>query len=299
MDYWTPNNPTNEFPRPFSTQEFPQYNTTLIYFDGTFVKLRNVNFGYTFPQKIANKMGMESLRLYMSIQQPKPKIEIVNGSFSVNLEKDRLTKENAVSQMPSWFGLSQNHTFQQVSERTDELGITHNNFQQYFKGFLVEGNLVMLHSKNGKLTSINGQVAQFENIETVQTVNNEQALTTAKSYLKVTDLINNYPVETVITRIPSENGTITKLAQKVRIDSYNPFTMCYVYIDATTGSVLNKINLIAHADVPGTGQTMYSGSQSLTCDSYTGSYRLRENGRKIETYNATNATNLTTSGFTG
>lgn len=71
VDYWTPNNPTNEFPRPFSTQEFPQYNTTLIYFDGTFIKLRNVNFGYTFPQSIANKLGMESLRLYMSIQQPK------------------------------------------------------------------------------------------------------------------------------------------------------------------------------------------------------------------------------------
>lgn len=71
VDYWTPNNPTNEFPRPFSTQEFPQYNTTLIYFDGTFVKLRNINFGYTFPQSIAKKMGMESLRLYTSIQQPK------------------------------------------------------------------------------------------------------------------------------------------------------------------------------------------------------------------------------------
>lgn len=235
----------------------------------------------------------------MNIQQPKPKIEIINGSFSTNLEKERLTKENAVAQMPSWFGLSQNHTFQQVSERTDELGITHTNYQQYFKGFLVEGNLVMLHSKIGNLTSINGQIAEFENIETTQTLKDEQVITTAKIYLKVTELINNYPVETVITRIPSENGTITKLAQKVRIDSYNPFIMCYVYIDATTGSVLNKINLIAHADVAGTGQTMYSGSQSLTCDSYSGSYRLRENGRKIETYNATNATNLTTSGFTG
>ena len=71
VDYWTPNNPTNEFPRPFSTQEFPQYNTTLIYFDGTFVKLRNINFGYTFSPKIAKKMGMESLRLFTSIQQPK------------------------------------------------------------------------------------------------------------------------------------------------------------------------------------------------------------------------------------
>ncbi len=71
VDYWTPNNPTNEFPRPFSTQEFPQYNTTLIYFDGTFVKIRNINFGYTFPQSISKKLGMESLRLYTSIQQPK------------------------------------------------------------------------------------------------------------------------------------------------------------------------------------------------------------------------------------
>ena len=261
------------------------------------------NFVNPFQSKSSNVKGNviapTSNNTNMSIQQPKPKIEIVNGSFSVNLEKDRLTKENAVAQMPSWFGLSQNHTFQQVSERTDELGITHTNFQQYFKGFLVEGNLVMLHSKNGKLTSINGQVAEFENVETIQTVKSEEAITSAKSYLKVTELINNYPVETVITRIPSENGITTKLAQKVRIDSYNPFTMCYVYIDATSGSVLNKINLIAHADVPGTGQTMYSGSQSLTCDSYSGSYRLRENGRKIETYNATNATNLTTSGFTG
>lgn len=71
VDYWTPNNPTNEFPRPFSTQEFPQYNTTLIYFDGTFIKLRNINFGYTFPQSVAKKLGMESLRLFSSIQQPK------------------------------------------------------------------------------------------------------------------------------------------------------------------------------------------------------------------------------------
>jgi TonB-linked SusC/RagA family outer membrane protein len=71
VDYWTPNNPTNEFPRPKSTQEFPVYNSTLIYFDGTFIKLRNVNFGYTFPQRIASKLGMESLRLFSSIQQPK------------------------------------------------------------------------------------------------------------------------------------------------------------------------------------------------------------------------------------
>ncbi|WP_019989350.1 SusC/RagA family TonB-linked outer membrane protein [Rudanella lutea] len=70
VDYWTPNNPTNEFPRPKSNQEFPVYNSTISYFDGTFVKLRNVNFGYTFNPTIARKFKMESLRFFASIQQP-------------------------------------------------------------------------------------------------------------------------------------------------------------------------------------------------------------------------------------
>ena len=70
VDYWTPNNPTNEFPRPNSSQEFPVYNSAIIYFDGSFVKVRNINFGYTFPSSITSKLRMQSLRVFSSIQQP-------------------------------------------------------------------------------------------------------------------------------------------------------------------------------------------------------------------------------------
>jgi TonB-linked SusC/RagA family outer membrane protein len=71
VDYWTPKNPTNEFPQPNKDQEFPVFNTTLIYFDGSFVKIRNINFGYTVPSALTKKLGIESLRLFSSIQQPK------------------------------------------------------------------------------------------------------------------------------------------------------------------------------------------------------------------------------------
>lgn len=71
VDYWTPKNPTNEFPQPNKDQEFPVRNETLLYFDGSFVKIRNINFGYTFPTSITKKLRMESLRLFSSIQQPK------------------------------------------------------------------------------------------------------------------------------------------------------------------------------------------------------------------------------------
>jgi hypothetical protein len=70
VDYWTPNNPTNEFPRPNHNQEFPVNNSALFYFDGTFIKVRNINFGYTFSPKITQKLGMQSLRVFTSIQQP-------------------------------------------------------------------------------------------------------------------------------------------------------------------------------------------------------------------------------------
>jgi TonB-linked SusC/RagA family outer membrane protein len=70
VDYWTPDNPTNNFPQPVVTQEFPKYNTSLSYFDGSFLKVRNINFGYNVPESFASKLRMESLRVYTSIQQP-------------------------------------------------------------------------------------------------------------------------------------------------------------------------------------------------------------------------------------
>ena len=70
IDYWTPTNPTNEFPRPNKDQEFPIYNTTLQYFNGSFVKVRNINFGYNFAPAAAQKLKISALRVYTSIQQP-------------------------------------------------------------------------------------------------------------------------------------------------------------------------------------------------------------------------------------
>lgn len=70
VDYWTPNNPTNLYPRPNQNQEFPKYRTSMSYFDGTFIKVRNINFGYNFGDNVAKKIGLNSLRVYSSIQNP-------------------------------------------------------------------------------------------------------------------------------------------------------------------------------------------------------------------------------------
>lgn len=70
IDYWTPNNPTNLYPRPNQNQERPKYNTSMSYFDGTFIKVRNINLGYSFDADVAKKIGLTSLRVFSSIQNP-------------------------------------------------------------------------------------------------------------------------------------------------------------------------------------------------------------------------------------
>lgn len=68
VDYWTPDNPTNEFPRPNQNQEFPRSGSTLGYFDGSFVKLRNASLSYTLPAAVTSKLKMSRLKLYVSGQ---------------------------------------------------------------------------------------------------------------------------------------------------------------------------------------------------------------------------------------
>ncbi|WP_229213780.1 SusC/RagA family TonB-linked outer membrane protein [Dyadobacter psychrotolerans] len=97
VDYWTPDNPNAQYPRPFSSQEFPQYNTTLIYFDGSFIKLRNVNAGYTFTNNFTKKLGLESLRLFTSIQQPKIWSSFISKYNGVDPETNGTAVNNGVT----------------------------------------------------------------------------------------------------------------------------------------------------------------------------------------------------------
>jgi outer membrane receptor protein involved in Fe transport len=65
IDYWTPENPTNAYPRPHATRS-SSYVTTLTEFENSYVKLRNVTLGYTLPKGVSNRFKMDNLRVYVS-----------------------------------------------------------------------------------------------------------------------------------------------------------------------------------------------------------------------------------------
>jgi len=69
VDYWTPDNPTNDYPRPGRAQ-VPLYGSTLGYFDATYMKVRSINLGYSFPSTMLGRTGIGSLRVYVQALNP-------------------------------------------------------------------------------------------------------------------------------------------------------------------------------------------------------------------------------------
>jgi TonB-linked SusC/RagA family outer membrane protein len=69
VDYWTPENATNAYPQP-GTGQVPNYGSTLGYFDATYMKVRSINLGYSFPSALLGKAGLSSLRVYVQALNP-------------------------------------------------------------------------------------------------------------------------------------------------------------------------------------------------------------------------------------
>ncbi len=66
VDYWTPENPTNDYPRPSSatSRASSRYYSTLQYVDGSFLKIRDVTLAYTIPTSISEKISLSRVRFY-------------------------------------------------------------------------------------------------------------------------------------------------------------------------------------------------------------------------------------------
>jgi len=70
VNYWTPTNPTNAFPKPDASASAPLYGSTTEYVDGSFIKVRSINFGYTFSPQLLSRAGISSLRIYLTAENP-------------------------------------------------------------------------------------------------------------------------------------------------------------------------------------------------------------------------------------
>ena len=65
QDYWTPENPGGNWPRPRDGND-PTYMYTMGLQDASYIRLQNVSVGFRLPENTLNSLGLSNLRLYLT-----------------------------------------------------------------------------------------------------------------------------------------------------------------------------------------------------------------------------------------
>lgn len=71
LNYYTEVNQNSEYQKPiFSAASGDPFSPILGYLDGSFLKIRNISLGYNFSDKLAEKIGVSKLRMYVQAANP-------------------------------------------------------------------------------------------------------------------------------------------------------------------------------------------------------------------------------------
>ena len=204
---------------------------------------------------------------------------------------------------------------------TDELGFTHQKYQQFYQGVPVEHTAYTTHSRAGVVEYMTGETRPLaDGALTVQpTLTASTALRAALAFVHADRYRWELPGEAAVARETEGKASfqptgelvivdnllamdLTRRGQSVlawKFDIYaaQPVSRAWIYVDAQTGEIVNQDAIIKHANAMATFATRYSGTRQLPNEQHQANpvrYRLRDytRGQGIETFNLLRQNNL-------
>jgi len=226
-----------------------------------------------------------------------------------------LAPQMAFIELSDELSIRNEDTWKILRSEQDDIGYTHHRYQQYYKGIKVEQGEFIIHEKNNRTVSANGDFIDNIDLSIIPGVTRTAALNFALADINATtykwqfageenwykQIMNNpkatlYPkAELVIIRLNNNIATKEKqrLAWKFDIYTHDPNGRWFVYVDANTGDILDKVDRICEFVAPGIANTKYSGVQPIVSDSLgPNNFRLRDysRGAPIATYDMNKGT---------
>ncbi|MBF4517094.1 M4 family metallopeptidase [Flavobacterium sp. ANB] len=188
-----------------------------------------------------------------------------NGQPSLITFNEKSTYKGSDSQkvFKEQLGLKDTQTFTKVKTESDKQGYTHEKFQLYEQGIKVEFANYTLHSKDGKIVSMNGEYYNIENVKTVPALSEQDAFNKALSYTRATEYLWEKPQDAIEMGYEKPKGELVllpdmeqqgekrttdkiRLAYKFDIYATKPLSRGDLYIDAQTGKALFYNATIKH-----------------------------------------------------
>ena len=222
-----------------------------------------------------------------------------------------LTRDHIFVWLNKLYKFGSNCEFVLQSQSVDNIGFIHYRYQQTFNGIPIKNAIIIVHTKNDLVKSINGLAFDDLSTSSSASLTEVTALNVALNHVGATtykwqlaeeeEHIKHESNDPNATYFPKgelvyvqENlySNTLKLAYKFNIYAHQPVSRAWIYVDANSNQILFEDKIIKHADAVGSCTTGYSGTQTITTDSNNGSYRLRESGRGngIETYDMNEGT---------
>lgn len=217
---------------------------------------------------------------------PKPRYQNAFGTFMVDFTNSNVSVSEFTNNLNDYFNLDNSHKFELVNEKNDsQTGFTNYSYQHYYNDVKVNGDMIFLHAKEGKLQFVNGQVVNVKELSTSGSISEEKLKSIAYEDFGKKENVKESKVETYILKHQTEKNVVLKLVNKINLTSFNPIKSVDFVIDAQTGEIVSQIDKVMYADTPSSSATYFRGTKSITVDSYSGGYRLMDNARKIKTVN--------------
>lgn len=142
------------------------------------------------------------------------------------------------------------NAMKKVKSETDPWGGQHDFYKQYFNGVEVAHKSCVIHSKNGIITSMNGDLSKIDlptNVSELKTPSEIYKLGLADlgdGYEVADELKNNIPFSTLVVLPKGTALSADRYAYTFNMLFKKPGGIEKVYIDAVTGKVLKKESLI-------------------------------------------------------
>ena len=230
---------------------------------------------------------------------------LIQGEKGTTTPFTRLTPEQQVTfsqpAVKSILGLDVNSDLSLINTEQDQIGETHYRFNQTYIGIPIENTMYIINVKNNNLIGMSGSIIlDFDkemNSRSNASINASDALTialnsvNAHSYawqnLNMEQQLKEEMNNSNATYYPStslcwySSGDVIepknlRLCYKIDIYSTTPLSRAYYFIDALSGKILGKKDVLCFSDATGTANTAYSGTQTIHSDFNGNTYRLRD-----------------------
>lgn len=220
-------------------------------------------------------------------------------------ESSRSSRSQAQGVFKKYFDIQADDELVSKAVVADQLGFTHEKFQQFYKKVKVEGAEYTVHSRNGIIEQLSGEFKGIKGVDVTPAISASQALLLAQKHVGATSYAWDANVNSGYAGYKKPTGELViiggsdgdkigpRLAWKFDVYAVDILYRAYVYVDAKTGAILKENQRIHNTNEPSSGTSLFNGVVNFTADNTGSTYRLRQtaSGGGIETYSLGNGTN--------